>query len=804
MAAQTPQSKQGILRSPLTPGTGQSVRFGTRVYEDGDESQLTASIGSVADDSLAQLRQSAANVPGVRADDPSFDGSLSDMSFTESFLKREVGDALAGLDEKASPGAPEQVQTVRATRIAHIEDPPSDEDSEPDDSIERDEPTARIKMPHEEPPRQPEPGASVMSSDTNAHSRDDASAQSTSPVSSPGARGFRLSAGGASAERREVDAQTSTTPLDSPAQARATATPPSSPPPQLSMYHEHSEAEAQGAPGPFGPHGVSALASPAPIPQLPPAPAAAAPDPAAAPSSSDAVSPAPAAVSPAQASAPNTPELATPGRSTRTPGESSMGTSNYSWATPDSASRISSRAASPGRWPGMYELSHLTDKAELDEQEADALVPYDVEELSSKLVAIHTGSGDAKELLEMVVALDRTHSERTIFLQHRLARAYRMCQLLRGELEQAHERFTHVQEQVRHAVSVRGGDPSLVELVAQLEGVVDAPLAIESDKSLANERAALTKEREEIEAQRRDLEIRLAMQRDVPSVDDRIAEAVAAARAVWEREERSVPDTTHKERDAAIRDRNEALDARDEALKARDAAAADAESLREQLGTHAHVHATQDTEHAHADALSRWSVREMELVEQRTELDARCRTLEDTIRTTSETHTRQVAELERALLDTEAALDARHDADADMSAEVRRLRSRISVLEHDVSNRGIEIVRLEKARARLTKENLHYSLALSAKQQELELIKRGTENAGAYLRAVRGRPLRERSTNIGRAERAHAAASSELARGGYADKAAALRSLPRAPVAEPESPGTSTIQSSDLQSVEHS
>ena len=71
----------------------------------------------------------------------------------------------------------------------------------------------------------------------------------------------------------------------------------------------------------------------------------------------------------------------------------------------------------------MYELSHLTDKAELDEQEADALVPYDVEELSSKLVAIHTGSGDAKELLEMVVALDRTHSERTIFLQHRLARA---------------------------------------------------------------------------------------------------------------------------------------------------------------------------------------------------------------------------------------------------------------------------------------------------------------------------------------------------------------------------------------------
>ena len=38
----------GILRSPRTPGTGSSVRFGVREYEDGDESLLTASVSSTA------------------------------------------------------------------------------------------------------------------------------------------------------------------------------------------------------------------------------------------------------------------------------------------------------------------------------------------------------------------------------------------------------------------------------------------------------------------------------------------------------------------------------------------------------------------------------------------------------------------------------------------------------------------------------------------------------------------------------------------------------------------------------------
>lgn len=443
----------------------------------------------------------------------------------------------------------------------------------------------------------------------------------------------------------------------------------------------------------------------------------------------------------------------------------------------------------------MYELSHLTDKAELDDAEADALVPYDVEELSSKLVAIDTGNGEAKALLEMVVALDRTHSERTVFLQHRLARAYRMCQLLREELAQAHERFVHVQEQVRHAAAARGGDAALLALIAQLEGAVDAPLAIEDGVSA--ERAALAREREELAAQRRDLEIRLAMggeqKAQLPS-EERVAAEKRIAAEVEERVaqiEKRVAAEVEERISAGVEERfaaeiEERISAGAEAADAPLAeAVADARAARAvQAETAAQAEAAAAV---HADERMRWSVREMELVEEKAGLEAQVRMLQDTVRTTSAAHTRQVAELERVLLDTEAALDARHDAGAGLAAEVRRLRTRIGALEHDVSSRGIEIVRLEKAHARLAKENLHYSLALSAKQQELELIKRGTENAGAYLRAVRARPLRERA-NGARVERAHAAASAEPPKAAF----------PRAP--RPASPGSSTILSSDLQS----
>ena len=84
----TPRPKHlGILRSPHTPGTRSSVRFGMRSYEDGEESLLTASVSSRTDESDAR--------PPA---DTTLGGDSLDMSFTESFLRREVDGALAGLD----------------------------------------------------------------------------------------------------------------------------------------------------------------------------------------------------------------------------------------------------------------------------------------------------------------------------------------------------------------------------------------------------------------------------------------------------------------------------------------------------------------------------------------------------------------------------------------------------------------------------------------------------------------------------------------------------------------------------------
>ncbi|WFD29564.1 hypothetical protein MSPP1_000573 [Malassezia sp. CBS 17886] len=138
IAWQTPTPRTvrtGILRSPRTPGSGSSVRFGMRAYDDGEESVLTVSHASLnvledvdervgvdvwggggahGDAALdfhegcaldrarnasrsshaSQLSRGADGVPGLVLPD----GESMEMSFTESFLKREVGDALAGLD----------------------------------------------------------------------------------------------------------------------------------------------------------------------------------------------------------------------------------------------------------------------------------------------------------------------------------------------------------------------------------------------------------------------------------------------------------------------------------------------------------------------------------------------------------------------------------------------------------------------------------------------------------------------------------------------------------------------------------
>ena len=117
----TPRPKHlGILRSPHTPGTGSSVRFGMRSYEDGEESLLTASVSSRTDESDAR--------PPA---DTTLGGDSLDMSFTESFLRREVDGALAGLDLQDDPKTPfrhppdsEAPNTVKPLKPQDVEDSP--------------------------------------------------------------------------------------------------------------------------------------------------------------------------------------------------------------------------------------------------------------------------------------------------------------------------------------------------------------------------------------------------------------------------------------------------------------------------------------------------------------------------------------------------------------------------------------------------------------------------------------------------------------------------------------------------------
>lgn len=72
----------------------------------------------------------------------------------------------------------------------------------------------------------------------------------------------------------------------------------------------------------------------------------------------------------------------------------------------------------------------------------------------------------------------------------------------------------------------------------------------------------------------------------------------------------------------------------------------------------------------------------------------------------------------------------------EMQSRLERVESRLeamtirtSMLEHEVGDRGIQLMRLEKAKERLEEDNLNYSIALSSKQQELSLLKRNTNRS---------------------------------------------------------------------------
>ncbi|WFC94214.1 hypothetical protein MBRA1_000847 [Malassezia brasiliensis] len=641
-----PEGQAGILRSPRTPGTGSSVRFGMRIYETGEESVLSASQGSSIypiKDADASGSMQLSDMSNLDEQHTSLQESMSmEMSFTESFLKREVGDALAGLAQSTS------------------------------ESLLPTTPGAKPALPAPAPDTiRARPGLSSIQ-------------------------------------------QESTSPLDSPLPAEPT------------MQAEGKTKHADG-------------------------------------------------------------------------------------------------------WPAMYEFSYLTEKDELDEEEAGELVPYALEELTNKLVSIDSlGNVDARELLETVAQLDRTHTERTIFLQHRLARSYRLNQVLRTNLHHAQERLAAFESHVTNLLDHQPASDAPVaeelrrlamQLEERLQKLPSMPmLAIEPSRddnardteraSLEEARAELVREQEAHEVaqaylnqaraqldleriqlqdeqrrieqeqtelrqaqlqhdmERRDLEIRLAAQPSTQTVSEeeverRIAHAVVVAResALRDAEVRhaQAQPATPSEGDAALRAEIDRLHAELERRTQSDddviaSLQSEIESLHTKLaqrqGEAWEAHVTElermlDGAEADAQAAQEsFRNQELERLELQTQLEERVAELEN-----------QVHEGAQAVL---RLSKAKQESEAELTATIHNQRKRIHSLEHDVAHRGLELVKLEKQKENLAKEAMHFSLALSAKDQELHMLKRGTQNAKAHWKvlaqrnAPERRALQPQSTNSAR------------------------------------------------------
>ncbi|WFD29565.1 hypothetical protein MSPP1_000574 [Malassezia sp. CBS 17886] len=541
--------------------------------------------------------------------------------------------------------------------------------------------------------------------------------------------------------------------------------------------------------------------------------------------------------------------------------------------------------ASPTRWPGMYELSYLSEKEELDADDAGVLVPYAVAELSSRLGAIDTlGNADAHELLEMVGALDRTHSERTVFLQHRLARSQRQCQMLHESLRLAHERLRVVDayvEEFMHSVGHgRDGAGALRILAARLAellgGVHDGPhgerggtvlqaalrvgdaagasaagrettaeekaaeeRAEEERAQLAEDKAHVAEQLRLINTQRRDLEIRLAgaVRSDIVPVEDverRIAHAVEQAKEVWRRDA-DVRAYVEREAGLEVVGGDEAEAVRGEEAKAVGAelaaeTRAELESkIRRDLESDMRAEAESDMRAELESDIRRDLESDMRAElesnirrdlesDMRAELESNIRReLESDIRRDLESDIRRDLESDahrnrKEDLRPEFESDLRHELEADVLYDLRHqlqpvvlhelrhelkadvlhdlhhqlkpsvlqdlgrqlkpdvlhnlyleweqharpalhnqtppspptahLADRIRVLEHEVASRGLANIKLEKERDQVRREALDLSMALSAKQQELSLIKRGTQNGAAYLQLLSQRTAR--------------------------------------------------------------
>ena len=595
----TPRPKNvGILRSPHTPGTGSSVRFGMRSYEDGEESLLTASVSSRTDESDAR--------PPA---DTTLGGDSLDMSFTESFLRREVDGALAGLDLQDHPKTP--------FRHSHVSGAP--------DTVKPLKPQEDWDSPSS-PPSPPSPEAP----------------SSTSPLSSPTIRPTR------NHPSKTPDASPEAT------ESLPETTNPRSEAGETPAIEASRETKSQDA--------------------LP----------------ADEIS-----------------DETSPLASSLSHTDTSYGSS--SWATPRSAGS----PHSPSHWPGMYEFSYLSDKEALDDVDTGPLVPFAAQELSSKLFSIETlGTIDTRELFDMIAALDRTHTERTIFLQHRLARTHRLVQMLRAQLQQAYDRIhvfeSHIQEFVQHSDEKDGAAAwetlhALTErLEARLESLHKLPPSSPpspSPRALPDVdaiRQELDTERRQLENERRDLEIRRA--EPCNDAQDEVQKAIEATREACRR-------------DADVR----VLVARQEA----------AEALREVQArlTEAETQPTLDAdlERAHG------RIAELERLVARTEE-----------RRLSEYHALQTerkqadAQCSAVYAELHHCQRERDEVEAGLKAEMGTWQQRVRTLEHDVAHRDLQALQLQQQCDRLSQETHHFALALAAKDQELSMLKRGTKGSAYW------------------------------------------------------------------------
>lgn len=730
----TPRPAQlGILRSPHTPGTGSSVRFGMRAYDDGDESALTSSVSSGVPDDNAGAEPSA-DVPGSLA------GDSMEMSFTESFLRREVRGALEGLDDSM------------------------------DDLRAIDPPTTKPLAPAPDTVKAPKHLTSHSPLSSPPHT-----ARQTS-VSPPASPTIRVSAPRLAARTEDTrhDAQDHAGPAND-AHGGSPA-PDASQPASVLPGHNAKDSEppdhSPRGPHTEGPHGAGpaaprdaptepedvtgehATSQPSVLlthelrsPERHPPPGA---------------SPAPERLGapPATPAQPVTPEprsqLARAANRSAGRSDASFASSSRTsaWATPNSGLSAKS-PRSPGQWPGMYEFSYLSDKDELDEHDTGTLVPFAMEELSAKLSAAGTErSMEVRELLDMVAALDRTHTERTIFLQHRLARSLRLTQVLRDHLQYAQDRLHAFEEQTalfleRKAqidTSQPGVHEELASLVAQLEtqlATLRSPLAVTAPASpargdsrsmdeerervrrdqaqIARERAELDRDRadvhaeharldarhaelareqHELETERRDLEVRLAALRDDAGERD----AVAAVREACERDADVRVHMVRQQMEEqlrALRVQLAAAETQPDAHEELYAKLSDAEQRNTSLRTAmAHLEARLARETSRADETQQ--SREHAWDDERRHLMDACARVEARYDALCDTHARDAQRHEAEY----EALEHAH------RTEISGLEERVRLLEHDVSRRDLQLVQLQSQRDRLLQEADHFSLAL--------------------------------------------------------------------------------------------